>query len=125
MEIKYLEEVLTQKTMEERAETEECVYNVNKKKLFIAYPLVVFLGSIGVHRFYLGHKRAAYFFISLTGLSFFGQIYSSVFDNTAGQLIVYLMIPIGIALVYDFIRLPFLVNKHNVELRNQIETYEG
>ncbi|MCF6221487.1 MAG: TM2 domain-containing protein [Robiginitomaculum sp.] len=125
MELKYLDEVKGHKTVEERTEAEERIYNSNKKKLFTAYPLLLILGTIGVHRFYLGHNRAAYILISLTALSLFSEIYSGVFDNTVSRQIGLLIIPIGIAIIYEFIMLPFLVKKTNSKIRHEIVAIGG
>lgn len=47
------------------------------KSLGLAYILCIFLGSVGVHRLYLGHLGAflMYFFFSWTGITFFVAIY--------------------------------------------------
>ena len=45
-------------------------YEANKKSVVVAYLLLIFLGSFGVHRFYAGATKSGAIMLSLFVLSF-------------------------------------------------------
>lgn len=122
MEIKFLDDLDGHKTKEEFRDAIDMVYNANKKKLFIAYPLLLILGGLGIHRFYLGNKNAAYLLIGLNLLWFIPMLLFSLFEIRGYPM---LGLPLLLALLFEVFTLPIWVRKSNKRIRKQIEVHSS
>lgn len=84
-------------------------YDANKKSMLIAYLLWFFLGTLAVHRFYLGATKSA--LVMLTMWLVFGALSGATF-GVFGFL---LLIP-GIWLFLDLFLIPGITRDKNNEL---------
>lgn len=82
-------------------------YDANKKSMLIAYLLAIFVGTLGLHRFYLGEKNTA-----------IAQLVMTI----AGWLTIWIFIgalplmAVGIWVLVDLFLIPGLVAKQNNKL---------
>lgn len=80
-------------------------FESRKKSTGVTYLLWLFLGGIGVHRFYLGRTGSGIAMIALTVLGW-------TLLMAAGFGLVFL-IPLGIWLLVDLFTIPGMVRSHN------------
>ena len=82
-------------------------YDANKKSMLVAYLLAIFVGTLGIHRFYLGEKNTAIAQLVLT---------------IVGWLTVWIiigalpLIAVSIWVLVDLFLIPGLVAKQNNKL---------
>lgn len=82
-------------------------YEANKKSVVVAYLLLIFLGAIGVHRFYAGATKSGVIMLCLFILS---CILLFAFIGTFGFII------LGIWWFVDLFLLHGLISSHNNNL---------
>lgn len=84
-------------------------YDANKKSMLLAYVLWFFLGTFGVHRFYLGATKSAVILLALW------VICGAISGATGGILGFLLLIP-GLWWFLDLLLIPGIVQRKNSEL---------
>jgi TM2 domain-containing membrane protein YozV len=87
-------------------------YDARKKSVFIAYLALVFLGGLGVHRFYL--NRGGSGAVQL-GLTIGGLVLSLI-----GVGLVLLLV-VGVWLFVDLFLVPGMVTEYNVALARSLQ----
>lgn len=87
-------------------------FQSNKRSMGLAYVLWFFLGSLGVHRFYLGRTGSA---IAMLVLCLLGWM--TLWLLGLGLLF---LIPLGIWVLVDIFLIPGMTNAHNNRLINQL-----
>ena len=89
----------------------QLMYDANRKSAGVAYLLLIFLGGLGAHRFYLGKTGSA---LAQLAMSIFGWLTLAVFVG------VLLLIPLGIWLIVDLFLIPGIVRGQNTRLANDL-----
>lgn len=84
-------------------------YDANKKSMLIAYLLWFFLGTLAVHRFYLGASKSALVMLAMW------LVFGALSGMTLGIFGFLLLIP-GIWLFLDLFLIPGIVRDKNNEL---------
>ncbi len=85
----------------------QLMYDAHKKSLLIAYLLWFFLGSLGIHRFYVGKTTSAVLMLLLFALSTMLTIIGIGFIGLA---------LLGLWWLIDALLIPSMVTQKNVEL---------
>ena len=83
------------------------MYDANKKSMGVAYLLAIFLGGLGIHRFYLGSTTLAVVQLVLT---------IAGFALTLAIVGWFMLAAVGIWVIVDLFLIPGLVNQHNNQL---------
>ena len=102
-------------------------YDANKKSVGLAYVLLVLLGGLGAHRFYLKRTGSAVVLLVLAGAAilwaFFSGFVAIGTENIVGALASAMLLPLVIALwlIVDLFRVPSMVRKHNNDLAARME----
>lgn len=81
-------------------------YHNEKKEMVLAYVLVIFLGLLGVHRFYLGYVGTGFIML---GLTLFGFI------------VVFTFFIAAIWVLVDLFLIPEMTKMHNRKLMTDLE----
>ena len=82
-------------------------YDANKKSMLVAYLLAIFVGTLGIHRFYLGEKNTAIIQLVLTVAGWLTAIILIGFVALA---------VVGVWVLVDLFLIPGLVAKQNNKL---------
>lgn len=82
-------------------------YDANKKSMLVAYLLALFVGTLGIHRFYLGEKNTA---IAQLVMTVVGWLTILIVIGAIPLIIV------GIWVLVDLFLIPGLVAKQNNRL---------
>lgn len=85
---------------------EEQMFANRQKKTWVAYLLLILLGGLGIHRFYLG-------------LSTSGAIYVALF--VIGFILPVTFLAIGVWYIVDIFLIPKLVDEANLNVRSDIK----
>ena len=83
----------------------QMMYDANRKSTGVAYLLVIFLGGLGAHRFYLGHPGTAAVQLVLWVLGW----------PTAGLF----WVPLGIWILIDLFLIPGMARARNMEIADK------
>ena len=101
----------------------------HRKSTGISYLLYVFIGSIGIHKFYLGKWKMGIFYALLTiggwslgGFSFLGAMVGASDTDIGGALILgmLMLLAVGILLFIDLFTIPRQIRKTHEKLKDGI-----
>jgi|SRR5699024_9483025 len=82
------------------------------KNTLVAYVLWFFLGSLGIHRFYLGEKNTAIAILAMSILGWLTVIFIIGF---------FFLAAVGIWLVVDLFLIPGMIQKDNERIEAQVK----
>lgn len=97
------------------------IYDAKKKSVGIAYALLLLLGTLGAHRFYLGHSMIGATLLASTivvALDSSGRLSSKPAEV---HFYLFILLIAGI-LISDLFRLPGMIGEANVKIAEEIES---